>query len=1469
MLPARVHVVVVILAATAALLLAAPLAGAHDASTSVADVPLGPPAPLASSPDAIAARDAFEQAVFEREVELTPVESSDGSCDETRRIDGIGAACRTDDGMLRVLLPGGGEMFTHGPDFMNAATDLDPSATAPHIVAAVRSATKQSVACVGASSAHTQLVFAFPADGVDRSAGAQLQAFRQATYEASAVIDNTSRMLSPTAGRRLRVSCDGNGEANVAVLRLRHTTAAATFATVRQDIQAQLGDDDASPVRYLVYYDADLDTYSGIGSFYWDEASGDANDNNSNLATALQDDSYGTGPRWDVLLHEITHNMGAVLKNAPDSNGVGHCNDGLDVMCYQEDGSDGNLTPYVADACEQLQYDCGADTYFNPAPAGGSWLATHWNAASTANRFLEAQTVTPDTSAPAQVTGVTGTGHGTFYRVDWDPVGDDDVLAYRVEYSGDGGTTWGAAGDSWPGASAVDVSWSGISAYSSWTLRVRAYDELGNLGTASAPVTVARGASDSEQQAIDGPEFDDPADVVVSSTTSTTATIRWAAPQQNADWIQVDRWNGSSWTYMDWAYADDASITVTASPSWRLRVRAADSSGRTSPGVALVVDRNAAAPEAPGATQVTASDGAVPTVSWSAVAGAAGYSVTTSPTTKTTYVTSTNAQLPSFAFGTSYTISVRALASGGAASGPTTTSFTAPVAPDTTAPTRPSIASCPSSGRTKTSLPLTWTPGGGTTSQSIFAAPATRPWDYVRSAALAANATSGSVGGLRPGTAYYVSVAARDAAGNSSSAIAYCSLTTLADTTLPATPATAFATATGAHSIRVAWSASSDDSAVEFYRIRRASPAPAALLATVPASDLQWDATGLDASTSYSFTVEAVDLAGNVSGTRSASATTPSDDVVPPSAPGAVTVDAVTASTATLSWIAATDDVGVTGYEVRRGTASGTVLATSPNASATVTSLADATTHTFAVVAMDAAGNRSATASIAVATTLDGTAPAVPGALAATSIAANGFDASWGAPTDNVAVAGYDVQLDGAVVASPTSTGWHASGLAEATTYLVRVRAKDAAGNVSAWSSPLLVATLDATAPGAPPNLRAEAADVRATLAWDSSTDNLAVAGYRVYDVTSGTPVLRSGAAPITDREFVLDALTPSTAYVYRVTAVDAAGNESAPSDIPVTTAALPDTTAPYSPTGLTASLVTTGSLHLSWSAVPIDPSGVSYRVERQVAAGTWAAVTTTTDVGVDVSALAAGTTYTFAVRAFDGAGNESTRVTVQTTTAQLPDTTAPSLPGDLRAQVDESGIVDLSWGAASDNRGVAEYVVSRDIGAGWMTAATTTLLGVHLTGQPVGATMRYAVAARDAAGNTGSMRTLTVSIPAPPTQDDGDEDGDDGGGDDTPVTTRDTTAPTMPRALRVRATRGGKLVVSWSRSTDAGGLARYELRLTAPRQRAKSLRVPAARATATIAGLKRGVRWTIQARAVDAAGNASRWATTRAVTRR
>ncbi|NEC47150.1 cellulase family glycosylhydrolase [Actinospica acidiphila] len=99
------------------------------------------------------------------------------------------------------------------------------------------------------------------------------------------------------------------------------------------------------------------------------------------------------------------------------------------------------------------------------------------------------------------------------------------------------------------------------------------------------------------------------------------------------------------------------------------------------------------------------------------------------------------------------------------------------------------------------------------------------------------------------------------------------------------------------------------------------------------------------------------------------------EDTTPPTAPGAPAASAVTSSSVALTWGAATDAVGVTGYDVVR-VAGGqeTVAASASGTTATVSGLAADTSYTFAVYARDAAGNRSARSATVTVRTAPGPA---------------------------------------------------------------------------------------------------------------------------------------------------------------------------------------------------------------------------------------------------------------------------------------------------------------------------------------------------------------------------------------------------------------------------------------------------------------------------------------------------------------
>ena len=125
--------------------------------------------------------------------------------------------------------------------------------------------------------------------------------------------------------------------------------------------------------------------------------------------------------------------------------------------------------------------------------------------------------------------------------------------------------------------------------------------------------------------------------------------------------------------------------------------------------------------------------------------------------------------------------------------------------------------------------------------------------------------------------------------------------------------------------------------------------------------------------------------------------------------------------------------------------------------------------------AADDSGNLetpSAGIDVTIGTGGDTTPPTVPGSLTATATSATAIDLAWLASTDNVGVTGYEVErcagagcINFALVTTVTGTAYADSGLTASTTYGFRVRATDAAGNLSGYSPEATITTQAASQP--------------------------------------------------------------------------------------------------------------------------------------------------------------------------------------------------------------------------------------------------------------------------------------------------------------------------------------------------------------------------------------------------------------------
>ena len=271
--------------------------------------------------------------------------------------------------------------------------------------------------------------------------------------------------------------------------------------------------------------------------------------------------------------------------------------------------------------------------------------------------------------------------------------------------------------------------------------------------------------------------------------------------------------------------------------------------------------------------------------------------------------------------------------------------------------------------------------------------------------------------------------------------------------------------------------------------------------------------------------------------------------------PSGLTQTGVTQSTVGLTWSASSDNVGVAGYGIYLA---GVRIASTSSPGYTFASLSCGTTYSAGVDAYDAAGGRSAVATLFVATAAcsgDTEPPSVPQNQSIASVTETSFRMSWSAATDNVGVTGYALYLNGTKVGTTTGTSYTYTGLTCGTAYTVGLEAFDAAGNTSNLTlatgpaaTSACTPTADTQAPSSPGNLALGAvSQTSVSVSWSASSDNVGVAGYGYY---RGGSLVGNGAGT----SYVFSGLTCGTGYSLAIDAYDAAGNRSGKSSIAATT---------------------------------------------------------------------------------------------------------------------------------------------------------------------------------------------------------------------------------------------------------------------------------------------------------------------------
>jgi chitodextrinase len=368
-------------------------------------------------------------------------------------------------------------------------------------------------------------------------------------------------------------------------------------------------------------------------------------------------------------------------------------------------------------------------------------------------------------------------------------------------------------------------------------------------------------------------------------------------------------------------------------------------------------------------------------------------------------------------------------------------------------------------------------------------------------------------------------------------------------------------------------------------------------------------------------------------------------------------------------------------------------------------------------------------------TNIDTKAPAVPTGLVVTAQTSNEVSLNWKASTDNIGTVGYKIFRNGTQIGTVTSgTSYRDTGLTAGTVYVYSVVAFDAAGNCSN-NSPFAYAATSALN-GSGNGLKGEyynnkdLTDLKFTrtddvvnAAWNNNSPDSRIENetfsirwtgqiqplysekYTFYTTSddgvrlwiNGTKIIDNWTDHSASENSGTITLTAGRKYDIKLEYYNNSGegkitlewsnNSQAKQIVPKSQlySAEADTQAPTTPTGLTATVVSANQINLSWTAASDNIGVAGYRIIRNGILTGAVSGTAYSDTG-----LAANTTYTYQVLAYDAAGNTSNQSSFTVAITPVVSGNGSGLKGAyfdnmdftnlIKERTDES--VNFSWGA-------------------------------------------------------------------------------------------------------------------------------------------------------------------------------------------
>jgi titin len=529
----------------------------------------------------------------------------------------------------------------------------------------------------------------------------------------------------------------------------------------------------------------------------------------------------------------------------------------------------------------------------------------------------------------------------------------------------------------------------------------------------------------------------------------------------------------------------------------------------------------------------------------------------------------------------------------------------------------------------------------------------------------------------------------------------------------PNAPSNLIATPISSSQIDLTWQDNSSDE-TGFMIERKTGADSYAQIATAGAGVTSYSNTALTTNTTYYYRVRAYNAAGNSGYSNEASATTLPPPPAAPTLKSPASGATVSNLTPRLEWNASS---GATSYGLQVATSSAfTTLLVN------VTGITDLfydvlpgilnwnTTYYWRVNASNSYGT-SNWVSYWYFKTAVGPPPNTPSNLIATPISSSQINLTWqdnssdetGFKIERKTGAGSYAQIAtvGAGVQSYNNTGLSAN-----TTYYYRVRAYNAAGD-SGYTNEASATTLPP--PPAAPTLKSPASGSTVStrtprLEWNASSGATNYGLQVATTVTFATLVVNQTGITDLYYDIAPGTLNWNAIYYWRVNASNSYGTSSWSSYRYFKTALGPP---PNAPSDLTATTISSSQINLTWQDNSSDETG--FKIERKTGAGSYAQIAT---VGAGVTsysntALTAGTTYYYRVRAYNAAGNSDYSNEASPTTLPPPPA-APTLKSPVSAATVSTRTPRLEWNASS---GATDY------GLQVATTSTFTTLVVNATG--------------------------------------------------------------------------------------------------------------------------------------------------------